>query len=140
MDTIQLLEIEHEITEVLLLNSRLTDHQEWENAAALFTPDVVFKEIGSDFTKVGREENVASMASKMKDQWRRRVVSNIMIDVQDADHATATAYWLMFKLKKSDVLEGKVSTAAPHFSETEDQLVRTDEGWRIARRDFNEII
>ena len=140
MDTLQLLEIEREITEVLLLNSRLTDQHEWESAAALFMPDVVFKEIDSDFTKVGREENVASMASKMNDQWRRRVVSNLMIDVQDADHATATAYWLMYKLKKSDVLEGKVSTDVPHFSETEDQLVRTDEGWRIARRDFQEII
>ena len=80
--------------------------------------------------------NVDTIAVDLKVSWEM----SVMIDVQDADHATATAYWLMFKLKKSDVLEGKVSTAAPHFSETEDQLVRTDKGWRIARRDFNEII
>ena len=141
MDIEQVREIEREITDVLLLNSRLTDHEEFEKAAELFTPDIVFKGIASGVTAVGREENVASMASRIQDQWRRRMISNIMVTVQDADHATVTAYWIMYKHKKADVLEGKVSNAAPtHFCETEDQFVRMDEGWRIARREFNEII
>ena len=141
MDIEQVLEIEREITNVLLLNSRLTDHEEFEKAVELFTPDIVFKGIASGVTALGREENVASMTARIQDQWRRRVISNIIVTVHDADHATVTAYWMMYKLKKSDVLEGKVSTAAPqHFCETDDQFVRTDEGWRIARREFNEII
>ena len=141
MDIEQVREIEREITDVLLLNSRLTDHEEFEKAAEHFTPDIVFKGIASGVTAVGREENVASMASRIQDQWRRRMISNIMVTVQDADHATVTAYWIMYKHKKADVLEGKVSNAAPtHFCETEDQFVRMDEGWRIARREFNEII
>ena len=43
--------------------------------------------------------------------------------------------------QKADVVEGKVSNAAPtHFCESEDQFVRLDEGWRIARRDFKATI
>ena len=139
MDTEQRREIERDITDVLLQNGRFTDQEEWEKAADLFAPDVVFKGIASGFTVVGREENVASMASKMKVS-RRRVLSDIKITVQDADHATVTAYWLMFKLKKADILEEKIPYATPtSFSETEDQFVRLDEGWRIARRKMNEI-
>ena len=141
MDIEQVREIEREITDVVLLNSRLTDHEEFEKAAELFTPDIVFKGIASGVTAVGREENVASMASRIQDQWRRRMISNIMVTVQDADHATVTAYWIMYKHKKSDVLDGNIPDATPtHFCETEDQFVRMDEGWRIARREFNEII
>ena len=141
MDIEQVREIERACTDVLLQNSRLTDHEEWEKAVALFTPDVVFKGIASGVTAVGREENVASMKSRIQDQWRRRIISNVMVTVQDADHATVTAYWTMYKHKKSDVLDGKIPDATPtHFCETEDQFVRMDEGWRIARREFNEII
>ncbi len=141
MDIEQRREIEREIADILILNSRLTDLEEWEKSVELFTPDVVFKGIASGVTAVGREENVASMKSRIKDTWRRRILTNIIVTVQDADHATATAYWLMFKIKKSDVAEGKVQDATPkHFCETEDQLVRLDEGWRVARREFNEII
>jgi 3-phenylpropionate/cinnamic acid dioxygenase small subunit len=141
MDIEQVREIERACTDVLLQNGRLTDHEEWEKAVALFTPDVVFKGIASGVTAVGREENVASMKSRIQDQWRRRIISNVMVTVQDADHATVTAYWTMYKHKKSDVLDGNIPDATPtHFCETEDQFVRMDEGWRIARREFNEII
>lgn len=140
MDITQVREIERACTDIILENGRLTDYEEFEKAAALFTPDVVFKGIASGVTAVGREENIASMSSRIKDQWRRRIISNVMVTVQDADHATVTAYWMMYKHKKSDVLEGKIADGTPtHFCETTDQFVRMDEGWRIARREFNEV-
>lgn len=141
MDIEQKREIERECTDILLQNSRLTDHEEWDKAVALFTPDVVFKGIASGVTAVGREANVESMKSRIKDQWRRRMISNVMVTVHDADHASVTAYWTMYKHKKADVLDGKIPDATPtHFCETDDEFVRTDEGWRIAQREFNEII
>ena len=132
MDNEQKREIEREITDVLLQNGRCTDQEEWEKAAALFAPDGVFKGISSGFTAVGREENVASMASRMKVS-RRRVLSNIMITVQDADHATVTAYWLMFKLKKADVLEGKNTIRDAHRLLRDRGPVRAS-GRRLAHR------
>ena len=116
IDTLQLLEIEREIKDVLIQNSRLTDLEEWEKAVELFTPDVVFKGIASGVTAEGREANVKSMASRIKDTWRRRVLSNITVTVQDADHATATAYWLMFKIKNQMSRRGRCKTRRPNIS------------------------
>ena len=134
MDVEQVHAIERECANVVTQCGRHADQHEFEKAAALITPDVVFKGGGSD-PLVGREAIIASMHANIADLFRRRVIKNMVVTVHDADHATATAYWLMYSYKTADVADGKVSTAAPtHFCESEDKLVRMDEGWRIAQR------
>ena len=140
MDVEQMHAIERECEKVILQCGRHTDLEEYEEAAALFAPDVAF--IGA-VSPVGREANIESMKARGTrfDSWRRRVVTNMIVTVHDADHATVTAYWMIYSLKKADFVAGKVSSAAPtHFNETVDELVRLDEGWRIAQREFIRLI
>jgi hypothetical protein len=140
MDVIQKLEIERECANVLLQCRRHADQQEYEKAAALFTPDVFFKSGDSDPT-VGREANIAAMHANIGDLFMRCVITNILVTIIDADHATATSYWQMYVHKKADVDDGKVKTADPsRFCESEDKFVRTDEGWLIAQRIFNRVL
>jgi hypothetical protein len=140
MDVEQLHAIERECEKVILQGARHIDMEEYEESAALFAPDVVFK---GAVNPVGREANIASMKARGArfDSWRRRVVTNMIVTVHDADHATVTAYWMIYSLDKTEFADGKVSSAAPtHFNETVDELVRLDEGWRIAQREFNRVI
>jgi hypothetical protein len=140
MDVEQMQLIEHKCERVILQCARHTDLEEYEEAAALFAPDVAF--IGA-VSPVGREANIESMKARGTrfNSWRRRVVTNMIVQVHDADHATVTAYWMIYSLDKSDFAAGKVSSVAPtHFNETVDELVRLNEGWRIAQRELIRVI
>ena len=134
MDVEQVHAIERECATVVTQCGRHADQHEFERAAALFTPDVVFKGGNSD-PLVGSEAIIASMHANIADLFRRRVITNMIVTVHDADHATVTSYWMMYSHKSADVVERKVSSATPtQFCECEDKLVRTDEGWPIAQR------
>ena len=140
MDVEQVREIERQCSNVLMQCRYQADMQEYEKSAAFFTRDVVFRS-GESEPIVGREANLKSMYKNISDLFMRCVISNILVTVIDADHATATSYWVMYRHKKADVDEGKVSTAEPsHFCESADTFVRTDEGWRIAERNFKMVL
>jgi hypothetical protein len=47
----------------------------------------------------------------------------------------------MYRHKQADVDAGKITTAEPtRFCESHDKFMRTEEGWRIAERDFKTVI
>ena len=140
MDIEQTHVIERECTKVLMQCRRHGDMGEFEKAAALFTTDVFFQSGDSEPT-IGRDANIAAMHANIGDLFMRCVITNVLVSVIDADHATATSYWIMYVHKKSDMAAGNVKSAEPsRFSESEDEFVRTDEGWRIARRIFTTVL
>ena len=140
MDIIQEHVIERECTKILMQCRRHGDMGEFEKAGALFTTDVFFKS-GDSEPIIGREENIAAMHANISDVFMRCVISNILVSVTDADHATATSYWIMYVHKKADMSATSVKSSAPNrFSESEDEFVRTDEGWRISRRLFKTVL
>ena len=140
MDVEQEHVIERECANVLMQCRRHADLKEFEKAAALFAPDVVFRSGDSD-PLVGREANIAAMHANIGDVFMRCVISNILVTVIDADHATSTSLWIMYRHKQADVDAGKVTTAEPsRFCESEDTFVRLDEGWRIAQRNFKTVL
>ncbi len=140
MDVEQVHVIERECAKVLMQCRRHADMKEFEQAAALFAPDVVFRS-GDGEPLVGREANLAAMHANIGDVFMRCVISNILVSVIDADHATATSYWIMYNHQQADVDDGKVTTAEPtRFCESEDAFVRTDEGWLISERHFKTML
>ena len=140
MDVEQVHAIERECAKVLIQSRRHGDMQEFEKYVALFTPDIVFKS-GDKEPVVGREANVADMKANIGDFFMRCVITNILVTVIDADKATVTSYWMMYRHKYADVVDGKVTSAEPsRFCESEDTFVRTAEGWRIARRNFKAVL
>ena len=142
MDIGQVQQIERECSNVLMQCRYHADMQEYEKSASFFTLDIIFRSgpLGNE-PIVGREANIKSMYANISDLFMRCVISNILVNVIDADNATATSYWIMYRHKKADVDEGKVKTAEPsRFCESEDTFVRTDEGWRIAKRNFKMVL
>ena len=132
--------IERECAKVLMQCRGLADQKEYEKSAALLTPGFVFNSTGRD-PVVGREANIASMNTTIGDLFMRCVISNILVTVIDADHAESTSYWIMYRHKQTDVDAGKVTTAEPtRFCESDDKFVRTEEGWRIAHREFKTVL
>ena len=140
MDVDQVHAIERECAKVLMQSRPHGDMQEFEKYVALFTPDVVFKN-GDKEPVVGSEANVADMKANIGDLFMRCVITNILVTVIDADNAAATSYWMMYRHKKADVDDGKVTSVEPsRFCESEDTFVRTEEGWRIAKRKFRAVL
>ena len=101
MDVEQKHVIENECANVLMQCRRYADLKEFENCAALFAPDVIFKSGDSD-PLVGREANIAAMHANIGDVFMRCVINNILVTVIDADHATCTSYWQVYRYKQAD--------------------------------------
>lgn len=141
MDLEQIGLVETQCAKVLMQCRRYADQQEFEKAAALFTTDVIFKS-GDDEPLVGREANIEAMYANIgKGVFMRCLITNIIVTVADDDHATATSYWLIYRHKRDDVINGKVTAAEPtNYCESEDKFIRTEEGWRIAQRHFKTIL
>ena len=140
MDIEQTHVIERECTKVLMQCRRHGDMGEFEKAGALFTTDVHFQS-GDSEPLIGRDANIAAMHANIGDVFMRCVISNVLVSVIDADHAAATSYWIMYVHKKADMAAGNVTSAEPsRFAESEDEFVRTDEGWRISRRHFKTVL
>ena len=132
--------IERECTKVLMQCRRHGDMGEFDKAGGLFTTDVHFQS-GDSEPIIGRDANIAAMHANISDVFMRCVISNVLVSVTDADHATSTSYWIMYVHKKADLAAGNVKSTAPNrFSESEDEFVRTDEGWRISRRHFKTVL
>lgn len=86
----------------------------------------------------GRAAIAASMADWSPDMILRHVCSNLLVEVQDKDHATGITYatvWRHGPEKKAE-RKGRIAplTQPSSIVEYHDKYVRTAEGWRIAYR------
>ena len=139
MDAAQLQAVERECTSVLTQYFRHVDRHEFEQAVAYLTPDIDWNMDGARL--VGRDQNLASMYAYIDDLFIRHIISNIVVTISDADHATVGYYLALYRHRKVDVVDGKVAVVGPnHFCEQEDKLVRTHDGWRIAHRNITTVL
>ena len=139
MDGAQLHAVERECSSVLTQYFRRVDRHEFEQAVAYLAPDIDWNMDG--LRLVGRDENLASMYAYIGDLFIRHVISNVVVTMTDADHATVSYYLALYRHKKADVVDGKVSVVGPnHFCEQEDKFVRMQEGWHIAHRKITTVL
>ena len=108
-----------EILQLLYRYNHAIDSGDAEGWADTFTPDAVFDAAGRVMS--GREELVTFAASV---HGSRHVVANPVIDVA-GDTATVRAYILL--------AHGTPVSVAGTYA---DELVRTHDGWRFAKRVF----
>ncbi len=131
--------IEWQCAKLLTHYYNLIDRQEFDAAVALFTPDIVWSMDGEDFR--GRDGNLSALHGLLDDMLIRHVISNIVVTVIDETHAEAVTYLVIYCHPKTALAEGKLqSVEANRFSEVANELVRTDEGWRIARREIKTVM
>lgn len=119
----------HDITDVLLRYATGIDRRDWELFRTCFTADVVADYEGIA-TWRGVDEITAFMAEVHAGMGHTlHSLSNMAIDVR-GDTATARTY-----VDNTNMMpDGRSGTHAIGYYD--DELVRTDDGWRIARRHF----
>ena len=135
MDRKQARAIEWECQKVLRRYYAHVDAYEYEKAVGMFTPDVDWSAIGVKLD--GRQEILKGLEGGLGAGTIRHMISNTVTDVIDADHATARSYVSLYSSHdiRFDQHDGAIAfEGANLLGELVDDFVRTDEGWRIAKR------
>jgi len=120
----------------------LIDSREWTALADLYTEDAVFtRPTAPDQPIRGRAAILAQYEARPASKITRHFVPNVLIDVQGGDKAKGLLYVLL--------VTGTVETETPAFPITADPVqlvgdfrddyIRTEAGWRIAKRAGNMI-
>ena len=112
---------------------RHADFQDFEAFARLFAPDGVLELFGTQ--RKGRDE----IRQHFRDRPRmvtRHICANHCIDPVDSDRADGIVYLVLYRLAGDHTEDdGPIPMDRPTLiGHYEDQYVRTDEGWKFARR------
>lgn len=127
------------IRDLISLVAQQSDYGTAESYAQLFTPDAVWSSPaiaatgkGADY-RVGRDEIAEGSRQRRAQRIHgpgtatRHVVTTVSVNLQGADVASASSYWMFYV----------DTTSTPRLASMgryDDLVVRTDDGWRIARR------
>ena len=127
--------IEADCERLIKLYVNLNDAQDWPAVAALYTEDARFARPSQPGAFVeGRAAILASFLARPA-RAQRHVIANVVVDVEDADHARAFSVIVLYM---GDVPEEgglPVQDAkSPLIGTFTDKLVRTRDGWRFAER------
>jgi ketosteroid isomerase-like protein len=110
---------------------RLIDDGDFKAVVQLFTPDAVWHHLKGLI--VGHAGITAYFDAKPP-SFGRHHVSNMHIDVVDADHAEGGAYFI-FYVAPAKPADGPASMTGPAVAgRYSDRFVRTPQGWRFAER------
>ena len=127
--------IEWECQKVVRKYYAHVDKREFEQAVALFTPDVDW--VGFDVPLNGREELLEGLYGALGKSTIRHVLTNTVVDVIDEDHAKVCSYNTLNATHDTtyEVGDSPIPYEGPTFvADMTEDMLRTDEGWLIARR------
>lgn len=137
MNDLERIIIERDCTRVMNDYGYLCDHDLME-AARLYTDDSALIQKGRSETIRGRKE-IDAWFQKLQDAVSagklvlRHVVTQIRVDVRDADHADGHSLVMLFR-SEWDTTQGPCPTLAPVMFNADDEFVRTPQGWKISKR------
>ena len=125
-----------EITELISRYGNCLDAGDFEGLESLFAPDAVFRVVPD--TGVPDLVGPGGIRAAIEKRWaavhagaqRRHVMTNVVVDMVDGNHATARTVLLVFEVAKvpgSDV-------QAHGMGVYDDRLVRVEGSWRFAER------
>ena len=111
------------------------DLREFDQAFALFTEDVDWYSMGVHL--LGRDEILKALKPALGKGTIRHVVTNMVVSVIDDDHAESDFYHTIYYQAEGEfeTYDGPIPFEGPHRTHDQhDWYVRTNEGWRIAKR------
>ena len=112
------------ITELITRYVALNDAGDWQGLAALYTQDGrMNRPTAPDEFVDGRDAILASFEARPQ-RVARHIVANVLVFLDDADHARATSNILLFT----------AADAPPLVGTYRDRLEKTSEGWRFVER------
>jgi ketosteroid isomerase-like protein len=111
----------------------LGDAHDWAAVAALYTDDAVFRRPSGGDAIEGRAAILASFLARPP-RAQRHVVANVVVEVEDADHARAFSVIVLYQGEPAPEGELPAMSTSPLVGTFTDRLVRTADGWRFAER------
>ena len=127
--------IEADCERLIKLYVNLNDAQDWPAVAELYTEDARFARPSQPGVFVeGRAAILASFLARPA-RMQRHVIANVVVDVEDADHARAFSVIVLYMGDAAD--DGGLPVQdpkSPLIGTFTDRLVRTRDGWRFAER------
>lgn len=134
MDDTRRAEIERACKRLSHAYSKHVDFREYDAFVELFAEDGV---LNTGFELKGKEAIREGMKRRSGRLRSRHVVTNLIVDVVDEDHAEGITYLTLYRLiteearDPSNVLPLEGPAAVGHYT---DKYIRTPEGWRFASR------
>jgi uncharacterized protein (TIGR02246 family) len=128
--------IERECERLVQRYCHYVDHGEASRIAELFADDGVWT--SPQNTMSGRDEIHAGFLRRERNAARRsrHVCTNLLIDVKDKDNAAGCVYLTLYRHDDTDEAKVRPSEVPTIVGEYRDSFVRTDDGWRISRREI----
>ena len=127
--------IEIDCERLIKLYVNLNDAQDWPAVAALYTEDARFARPSQPGVFIeGREAILESFLARPA-RAQRHVIANVVVDVEDADHARAFSVIVLYMGDAAE--DGGLPVQdpkSPLIGTFTDKLVRIEEGWRFAER------
>ncbi len=130
--------IERECARLVLASLRAFDERDWPRYASFFTADGVFIRANAPGEPlIGRDAICAALAQRPASRLTRHLCTNLDIEVLDAGQARGFCYLLLYAGDASlpETPAGRPADSIQRVGEYRDTFVRTEEGWRISRRE-----
>lgn len=131
METIERLAIEADCTRLMNEFSWCTDTFEYDKALSLFVPDCTLQRADEVFEGIDGLRSI--MERRAPDRRTCHVVSGIVIDIIDDNHASGKANALVFGYRGAKPGEEVPLDTADSIVRFEGEFRRTDDGWKIAK-------
>ena len=136
MDIKQQQSIELACARLVNLYYQYNDNRNFKAASELFTEDgAMARPTDPENFTVGKANILAAWEARPNDRIARHVISNIIITVEDAEHARGTCYATLFMapIDAEKAKFGVKASASQLVGEFDMDFVLTEEGWKIAR-------
>lgn len=137
MDEQQRQNIEQACTKLVNQFSCFNDRREFEALSNLFTPEGAFaRPTDPDNYIEGRENILAAFNDRPQDRITRHLISNVIIDVENATSASGTCYATLF-MAPADAEPARFGVQANSsqlVGEFQMDFSLTPAGWKIARQ------
>lgn len=123
------------IAELIARYAILNDAADWDAVAALYTEDGrMSRPVAPNNFIVGRDAILAAFRARPP-RAQRHIVANILVDLEDENHARASSQILLFTGTPQEASALAVLCgSAPLVGTFDDQLLKTAAGWRFAVR------
>ncbi len=128
--------IEWECRQLALQFTAHCDRQEWRKACALLTEDAVFARPTDPETPLaGRAAILAAFEARPTVRITRHICTNMIVTAFSETEARGHLYALLYTGESSGDDAGvTIADERQLVGEFQDDYVRTEEGWRIAKR------
>jgi ketosteroid isomerase-like protein len=137
--TLERLLLEADCRALVAETTRCVDAAQPDALALLFTADAVLLRPGAA-PLVGRAAIRAAYAERPPNRLTRHLVTHTRITVVDADTVDAASLLLVWSGSSDDAPGPRGRPGQQAVGEFDDRLVRTPEGWRIARREARFVL